>query len=180
VAHRKVQAKEIDVSVRRLVRGLYLLFRGEDSCPAPNGRSRNPLRSEAGGSLVEFAITIPFMLSFIFGLMELCIACYTHELISEVAREATRYAIVHGATCITGSGSSCTASASSVNTYALATGLPNIGGGTLTPSTTYPDGGEAPGDRAQVKVTYLFPLYIPFVSKTTLTMSATSTMCIIQ
>lgn len=175
---RKSNPRQFSVAAMRLVRLARCLFRGEGFCVAADGQ--NPMRSEAGAALVEFAITIPFMLTFIFGLMELCMACYTHELISEVARESSRYAIVHGATCTTASGGSCTATSSSVNAFALATGLPNIGGGTLTPVTTYPDGAELPGDRVQVNVTYKFPLSIPFVPGTTLTMSTTSTMYIIQ
>src|ERR1039458_45880 len=42
-----------------------------------------------------------------FGLTEISMACYTRETISEVAREATRYAMAHGSTCQTGSQACC-------------------------------------------------------------------------
>jgi Flp pilus assembly protein TadG len=126
------------------------------------------------------AVTLPILLGFAFGLMKLCLVFYSYEWISELGREGTRYAIVHGSTCETASSASCTATASTVNAYVLGTGLPNIAGGTVTVNTTYPDGNEAPGSRVKVNLTYAFPYRIPFVTSSTLTISSTSEMYIIQ
>jgi Flp pilus assembly protein TadG len=141
-------------------------------------------RNGSGESLVAFAITFPILCSFIFGLIQVCLAFYSHNLISELAREGTRYAIVHGASCETSGGDSCTASTtssdpSSVDSFVYAAGLPNIAGGALTVTTTYP-GGQAVGQFVSVKVNYAFPYHIPFVPSSTLAMSSTSTMQIIQ
>jgi len=111
---------------------------------------------------------------------------YTREYISELAREGTRYAIVHGSTCVTSpNGASCTASptasaATSVATYMQERGWPNLGGGKLNPVVTYLNGDEAPGHQVRVSITYQFPYSIPFIKESELSMTSSSTMTIIQ
>jgi Flp pilus assembly protein TadG len=143
------------------------------------------LHNEEGANLVEMALTLPILLAFVFGLMEVCLAFYVHEYISELAREGTRYGAVHGTTCVTSPGAvPCTVTAAQVGAYVVGLGWPNLGGGTVSVDTVtahmYPDGSEAPGKRVQVKVTYAFPYKIPWVTSTTLTMSSSSVMTIIQ
>jgi hypothetical protein len=139
------------------------------------------LHDETGESMVGFALSASILFTFIFGLTTMCLAFYTYEAISEMAREGARYAIVHGSTCETSSGTSCEVTATQVNTYVQGLGLPNIGGGTMTVNTTFPDGGEAPNaDRVQVSVSYAFPWHIPFIGSQTVNMSSTSEMYIIQ
>ena len=130
--------------------------------------------------MVEFALTVPILFTFFFGLIQVCFACYTRQVISETAREGTRYAMVHGSTCVTGNGSSCTATAAAVTSHIAANEWPNIGGGALGINTTYPDGNENPGSRAQVNVTYVYPFKIPFIPPSTFTMSSTSVVYIVQ
>ncbi|MGA2538121.1 MAG: TadE/TadG family type IV pilus assembly protein [Terracidiphilus sp.] len=135
---------------------------------------------QEGGALVEFALTAPMLLAFVFGLIEVCIALYTLQSLSELAREGSRYAIVHGATCTTGSGASCTASASAINTFVSSSNWPNIGGGTVVVAASFPDGNQNPGSRAQVTVTYTIPFKVAFIPTKPITMSSTSVMYIIQ
>jgi Flp pilus assembly protein TadG len=135
---------------------------------------------EEGSSLVEFAISIPVLLTFFFGLIQVCIAIYTRNALSECAREGTRYAMVHGSTCQTAGNASCTLTASAMNTYVSSSTWPNVGGGAMTVSTTYPDGNENPGSRVQITVAYAFPFRVPMIPASTLTMSSTSVMYIVQ
>lgn len=51
-------------------------------------------KNEDGPAVIEVAIAV-----FTLGMIELYIAFYSYSMISESAREATRYAIVRGATC---------------------------------------------------------------------------------
>ncbi len=136
--------------------------------------------SQEGQALVEFALTSCVIFGFVFCLIELCLAFYTHCVVAETAREGTRYAIVRGATCVTASQASCTATASSINTFASGLGWPNLGNGTLSVATTFPDGNQNPGSRVQVKVTYVFPVNLVFVPQNSITMSSTSEMYIVQ
>jgi Flp pilus assembly protein TadG len=153
-------------------------------CDALKG---NLARDEKGETLVAFAVTLPILLSFLFGMMQVCLVFYTYEWISEAAREGTRYAMVHGSTCETSGGVSCTVTATtgggtfpSVNGYVSAIGLPNLGGGTMNVATTYPDGDEVPPHRVVVNVTYTFPYKIPFVSTKPISLSSTSEMSLLQ
>jgi Flp pilus assembly protein TadG len=135
---------------------------------------------QEGSSLVEFALTIPVLLTFFFGLIQVSIATYTRGAISENAREGTRYAMVHGSTCQTASNASCTLTASNIDSYVSSSPWPNVGGGAMTVTTTYPDGNENPGSRVQVKVSYAFPFRVPMIPASTLTMTSTSVMYIVQ
>lgn len=120
------------------------------------------------------------LMTFVFVLMEICIVFYSYGMISECAREATRYAIVRGSTCLTSSSTSCTASAATINTYATGRGYPNIGGGTPVATTTFPDGNQAPGSRVKVAVTYTVSIKLPFVPKNSLALNSSSEMYILQ
>lgn len=144
------------------------------------GGRRNSLLCERGQALVEAAIALPVVVGFALTMIELCLAMYSYCLISESAREGTRYAIVHGAACVTASNASCTATITSINTYVSGLGWPNLGAGTMTPATTFPDGNQNAGSRVQVQVSYVFPINLPFVPKNSITMSSTSVMYIVQ
>ncbi len=136
--------------------------------------------NESGQALVEIALALPIIAAIVFTMIEICLAFYTYCMISESAREGTRYAIVRGATCQTASGASCTTSASTINGVVTQLGWPNLGGGTMSANTTYPDLDENPGHRVQVVVSYVFPYNIPFAPKGTIHMSSTSVMYIVQ
>jgi Flp pilus assembly protein TadG len=137
-------------------------------------------KNEQGQAIIEVAIALPIIAAFTLMMIEICLAFYSYCMISESAREGTRYAIVRGATCQTGSGASCTASASTINNAVTHLGWPNLGSGTLSANTTYPDGNENTGSRVQVVVSYTFNYNIPFAPKGTLHMSSTSVMYIVQ
>jgi Flp pilus assembly protein TadG len=154
-------------------------MRGQQS---PAGRKRSPrsILREEGQSTVELAIALPFLLSFIFGLMQVCIAFYIYESMSELAREGTRYAMVHGASCVTSSSASCTATAAEIESYVNSIGLLNSGAAPMTVTASFPDGNENVGSRVQVVVKYTFPFNVPFMKSTSLSMSSTSEMYILQ
>lgn len=146
---------------------------------AGNARQGSAL-CEQGQALVEAAIALPLVIAFALTMIELCLAMYSYCLISESAREGTRYAIVHGASCMTATNTSCTATASSINSYVSGLGWPNLGAGTLTPATTFPDGNLNAGSRVQITVTYVFPINLPFVPQNSISMSSSSVMYFIQ
>jgi hypothetical protein len=109
-------------------------------------------------------------------------------MISETAREGTRYAMVHGASCPTSGNPTCEATAAEVDAYVLGLGWANAAGGTMTVCTYYnnnacntnPTGSEAVGNPVKVTVTYVFPITMPFVPTKSLTMTSSSQMTIIQ
>jgi len=138
------------------------------------------LGTDEGGSMIEFAVTLPILFALIFCFMETCMALYTYEMISDSAREGTRYAMVRGASCPSTAHPTCEATATQVNTYVSGLGWPNVGGGAVTPNTTYPDGDENVGSHVQVTVSYAFKIAMPFVPTKSISLSSTSKTTIIQ
>jgi Flp pilus assembly protein TadG len=147
----------------------------------PLSLRRRRLANDADGSAsIEFALTSGVLFTLLFCFMEVCLVFYTYDLISEAAREGTRYAMYRGASCPNSTTPSCEVTASQVNTYVSGLAWPNLVGGTMTPATTYPSGNESVGSTVQVKVTYTFPIKMPFVPTRTITMASTSVMPILQ
>jgi Flp pilus assembly protein TadG len=162
-----------------------------------NARHRSA-HGESGSAIIETALSIAILLSFIFGVMEICLAAYTNHFISEAAREATRYAIVRGssfttdctaptyATCVAQGGSN----AGDIATYVQKLGFPGIDPAKMTVNSTWltktgapcgiTDSCKAPGNQVQVIIKYSFPLSIPFVAVNTWTLTSTSQMVISQ
>jgi Flp pilus assembly protein TadG len=135
------------------------------------------------------ALSMIVLLTLIFGLIEICLALYTFHYVSDAAREGSRYAIVHGSTCLV-SGVSCTTTSAGIQTYVQDLGYPGIQSAHMTVTTTwsaYPAGGacvaagcNGPGDLATVKAQYAFTLSIPFLSSRLLNLTSTSSMVISQ
>jgi Flp pilus assembly protein TadG len=130
--------------------------------------------------MLEIALTLPVLFAFLFCFMELCIIFYTYSMISEAAREGTRYAMVHGATCPTSANPTCEVTVAQVNTYVSGLGWPNLGGGTMTVATSYPNGNESIGSPVKVAITYVFPITMPLVPTSSISMSTASQTTIIQ
>lgn len=141
--------------------------------------------SERGSASVEFAATSVVMFMTLVGLMKVCLAIYTYHFVSEAAREAVRFAVVHGS-----SASSPVSTNDPVQSFTRNLGYPGIASTFLTTTTTwdtYPTAGGSctpssacnnPGNIVKVKVSYAFPLSIPFTSTRTWTMASTSAMVI--
>jgi len=173
--------RKVDAARRRSAVTLRTVFRQRwGRCAAWVSRSENLARGESGGSQIEFVLSFTALMTFVFVLMEICIVFYTYGMISESAREATRYAIVRGSTCLTSSSTSCTVSATTISSYATGLGFPNIGGSALNVTTTFPDGNQAPGSRVKVDIQYTVPIKLPFVPKNSLGLDTSSEMYILQ
>jgi Flp pilus assembly protein TadG len=145
-------------------------------------RTGGATRGESGSAIVEFAMASVMLFTLIFGIMAICLALYTYNVVSEAAREVGRYAIVRGSKC--NSFSDCpNVTQAQLQTYLQSIKWPGIDPNSLiipTGGVVWPSGNENPGNPVQVTVTYQFPLNIPFVPKRTLSMSSTSQMVISQ
>ncbi len=159
-----------------------------------------PHPSEEGSTMLEFAFSAVILFVLLFGCIGLAMALYTYEVVNEYARDASRYAIVHGADCSIPPSytTSCSIGTGSTANTALKTYLnhqifPGINGANLTVATTYamaPGGGQCttypattcngPGDQVTVTVTYPYLYRIPFIPQRSFTMHGTSTMIISQ
>ena len=154
------------------------------------GPSETGMRDERGSAIVEFAVGASLLFMVVFGIILMALALYTYNVVSESAREATRYAVVRGSAC-TSFGTACPATAANIQTYVQSIGFPGINSNNLTATTAwsvYPAGGNCtpsascnnPGNQVKVTVSYPFLLAIPFVPSRLLSMSSTSQMVISQ
>jgi Flp pilus assembly protein TadG len=121
-------------------------------------------RDERGQSLVEFALILPVLLILLVGIFDVGRAVVLSGTLNSAVREATRYAIVHGAlgSPRTGPGAATytapdidTAVTAVVSQYATGVSSP------LTVQSTWPDGNAFRGSR--VVVTASTP-YTPILS----------------
>jgi Flp pilus assembly protein TadG len=142
-------------------------------------RMRLASRDDSGSSIVEFALASTILFMLVFGVMAICLALYSYNIVSEAAREATRYAIVRGSACT--KTLPCKATKDQIQTYVQGLGFPGINPTSLTLNADCCWATDKnPGSTVQVTVNYTFPLVIPFVPSRTLTMSSTSAMLISQ
>jgi Flp pilus assembly protein TadG len=158
---------------------------------------------EKGSTMLEFALTVSLFLVMLFGIVDFGRALYTYHFLSNAAREATRYAAVHGYTC--NDDNSCsvanpdTGPANSMNTviqdYVQAIIPSGINSSQVTTTPTWPVQANSPticgsrvngsgpyanypGCTVQVKVSYPFGFLVPLVHSGSITLSSTSEMII--
>jgi len=162
-----------------------------NTCRLPNAdQGRRFLHCDEGANVVEMAVASSILFAMLFGIIELSLALYTYNYVSDAAREGTRYAIVRGSSC--NALTNCSATAAQIQTYVQNLGYPGVRAANTTASTTWfsPSAStpvtwtscgtpcNAPGNAVQVTVTYSFGLSIPFVPKQTLSLHSTSRMVI--
>ena len=156
---------------------------------------------EEGGSLVEMALSCLILIPILFGIIQLSIGLYCFHFAADAAREATRWAIVRGASCNGNFGTGyCSptdgkndgASPNDIAQYVKGLGYPFSGavttntqwctttGATPATWTCSTDKNNEVGNQVQVTVSYAYPLVIPFVPKNTLNVSSVSSMAIVQ
>lgn len=117
-----------------------------------------PRIGEAGHVAVEYALSLPFLLALIYGIVEVSHYAYLRMTMSNAAHDAVRYAAVHS------SQASSPATTSDVKSFTnnelSSLGLnPDGTGGTAVTVTYTPD--NSPGSTVNVKITYPF---VPFMT----------------
>ena len=153
------------------------------------------LLCQDGGNLVEFALVSAVFFAMVFGILQLCLALYTYDYISEAAREGSRWAIVRGSTSCTNTPNltNCNASTTAISNFVKGLGYPGINATAhMTVTTTYWTWSgtawtacttgtcNAPGNAVQTQVSYALPLSVPYWRATTINLSSTSRMLISQ
>src|ERR1039458_10515869 len=99
-------------------------------------RRRLGVRSDEGATLVEFALSCSILCMMLFGIVEVSLAVYTYDFVSEAARDGARYAIVRGAKCA--GMPDCNISTSGpIQTYIQSLNYPAINTSNLTVTATY-------------------------------------------
>jgi Flp pilus assembly protein TadG len=156
------------------------------------------LSEDAGDSLIEFTLCVTVVLTVVFGIMDISRAVYTEHFVAVVARQAVRYAAVRGSTfagvsCATVSTANCAATAGNVTRFVKNLEPAGTSTANVAVVTTWPgqDGSGAvcvnavktatsPGCVVNVKVTYAYHFFLPFLPKDLMTMASSSSMTIAE
>jgi Flp pilus assembly protein TadG len=156
------------------------------------------LKGDGGSALVEYAIVFLLFMTMIMGTIDFGRALYTYHYLSNVTRDATRWAAVNGSTC--GGDSSCNGagymnngpvSQSDVQTFITNHTPPGIDTSKLKTTVTWPVSTDSPascattqnspGCTVKVQTTYAFSFISPLVSKVvpaTTCGSTTANLCL--
>jgi Flp pilus assembly protein TadG len=140
------------------------------------------LKEDCGSALVEYAVVFLLFMTMIMGTIDFGRALYTYHYLSNVTRDAARWAAVNGSAC--GGDSSCNGagymnngpvSQSNVQTFITNQTPPGIDTTKLTTTVTWPVSTDspancsttanAPGCTVKVQLSYAFSFVSPLVSK---------------
>ncbi len=156
------------------------------------------LRDESGSSLVEFSLSAVVLLMAVAGVMDFSRALYIDHFLANAASEATRYAMVRGATfagnpCSTASTASCDATAANVTSYVTSLSPTGINTANMTVNTTWPgtsptgsscvsavSSKNSPGCVVNVTITYSFNFAVPILPANTLVLTGSSAVAIAE
>ena len=135
--------------------------------------ARTSRTNDRGASVLEFGLVVLVFYAFVFGVVDFGRAVYSYHFVSYAAREATRYAIVHGAE------SSDPATATDIAQYVKNITPDGINPNAITVSTTWtPD--NSPGSDVRVQVQDDFHFIMPPLLTSPMTFSSASQMVISQ
>jgi hypothetical protein len=153
---------------------------------------------QRGSSLVEQSFVIVFLLTMMLGIIDCGRALYTYHFVSNVAREASRWASVRSSSCIQGPWlpgchySTSPSGGSLQSTFTANFSTMGLDPNKITFATTYlapPGNGAAlcaaatnlPGCMVHVDVTYNYTfLFAPFIAAPPIRMVSSSEMLITQ
>jgi Flp pilus assembly protein TadG len=140
------------------------------------------LKGDCGDALVEYAIVFLLFMTMIMGTIDFGRALFTYHYLSNVTRDAARWAAVNGSAC--GGDSSCngqgymnngSAKQADVNTFIKNQTPPGIDTSRLTTTVTWPVSTDspatcattqnAPGCTVKVQLNYAFNFVSPLISK---------------
>jgi hypothetical protein len=147
-------------------------------------------RDARGQALFEVLVSMIVFITMLLAVIQMGLAGYSYHYISEAAREGARWAMVRGSAC-TSFTTACPAATTDIQNYVTGLAYPGITASAMTvtaswcgPTSSTPPacstGTNAPGQIVRVAIQYKFPVGIPFVPASTITMNAMSQMVISQ
>jgi len=140
-----------------------------------------------GSTLVESALVYPVLFLVLFAIVSLGVGVFRKQQVTHIAREAARWASVHGEDYAMASKNPA-ADEAAVYTNAILPQAGTLQASKLTYSVTWPDGSKKPvrdvntgtyvvakGSRVTVTVNYVWDV-VPFFGPMTLTSTSTATI----
>jgi Flp pilus assembly protein TadG len=152
---------------------------------------------EEGAALVEMALSAAVFLTILIGMVYLIFGLYVYNFVADAAREASRYASTRGSQCVFNTRLlDCNAGRAQIQSFVQSMPYPGLNANNLTVTTTWMKANTTgttgwtacarrvscnqPGDMVQVRVTYGYPINVPFWTSTTIDVSSASQMVISQ
>ena len=153
---------------------------------------RRLFHGDSGAMLVEFAVTASLLFMLAFGIVQTCLAMYAFEFVTDAAAIAARYAAVRGSAC-TGI-SNCGITSAAINTYVQGIAYPGIDSSNLSATATWLSASasqpttwtacanqcNATGNAVKVQVKYTVPLFLPYWKSTSIPVSSSAQMVIVN
>ena len=133
----------------------------------PESAEIRTLGSERGSELIEFALSFTVLMLVIFGVVELGLAVWQRNMVSNLAQEGARWASVHGAA------SASPATSSDVQTYV---NTRSVGMNVTVTAAWTPD--AKAGSTVTVQVQKSFAGFTSYVLPSALTLSSTAKMIV--
>jgi Flp pilus assembly protein TadG len=132
------------------------------------------MRRQPAQTMVEFALGASLFILILFATIEMALAVFAYNTLCFAAREAARYAMVHGPN------SPNPATTAQIQQVAInAAASVNLSATNITVS--WPADSNLPSKQdAQVQISYNYNLQIPFLSSVTLKLTSTSQMLVSQ
>lgn len=156
-------------------------------------------KGEEGATLVEFALSCTIFLTIVIGIIQVSLAAYSYDFVSEAARDCARYALVRGSASCSAAYSphmpDCGATNAQIQAHLRTLNYPGINTANLTTTTVWSAATGGPpnmtwtacanqcnaiGNAVKVTVYYGFPFNIPFWGQSTINMANSSQMVISQ
>lgn len=124
----------------------------------------------AGQAIVEFALVATVFFILLFGIIEFSRLMLMYHHVGNVAREGSRYAIVHG------SDSLAPATAADISNYVKS--ISPVDPSNLTVTTTWENSNHDPQTWVKVQVIYDFKFIVPILYNSNIPLEGTSQMVI--
>ena len=153
---------------------------------------------DEGSALIEFAASAVLFFTLLFGIVDFSRALYVDHFVATAAQEATRYAMVRGAswtsTCAAVPGYGCTATSSNIGTFVQSLAPAGVVKSSLSVTVSWPgtdatgasctssgsSAANSAGCTVSVVVSYPFAFATPLIVRKTLSLSSTSQVTIVQ
>ena len=131
-------------------------------------------RWQRGVTMVEFSLVASAFFMLIFGVIQMALADFAHTSVCAAAREAVRYAMVHGPS------SANPATTAQIQQIAMNV-APSLNLQTNNITVSWPSDSNIPSQKdAQVTISYNYVFRIPFMSTVTLPLTSKSQMLVSQ
>ena len=155
------------------------------------------IHEDHGANLVDFAMCIPVWFLLVSLMLLSSYGFYVAHFVANAATDGARYAMVRGSTwsgtsCSSTSSVECAATSTDISNYVDSIAMPGISSSNLSVSTSWPgttstgdtcdnvNGNDSPNCQVTVQVSYTLSLPLPFMGRSAIPLSSSTTMSVTE